>query len=121
MKKLLTVLTLAVLTIWSCTERKPAEQKVIYSATIDTNATVLRKPVISVNCTDTIKVKDSVIKILRRSYDSIKRRNDTVWSKLLFANNKIEAVKTYIRIAERNPSQRGFFRGWINALWPDVK
>ena len=45
---------------------------------------------------------------------ALERENDSLYSKLLVANFKLERMQFYLNIVNRNPSQVKFLRGWIN-------
>jgi hypothetical protein len=46
--------------------------------------------------------------------DSLKKVADSLRTKLFLAKYKIERVKYYLRICNRNPSQTKFLRSWID-------
>lgn len=61
----------------------------------------------------TARERDSFAKISGKSAVLL-RRNDSLHSRLLVADYKLERVGYYLRIVNRNPSQIKFLRGWLN-------
>jgi len=52
-----------------------------------------------------------------RAFDSCayyKRKLDTTRHQLYMANSQVNAVKFYIKICEKKPSNKKFFYGWIS-------
>lgn len=60
-----------------------------------------------------VRERDSFAKISGNSAILL-RRNDSLHSRLLVADYKLERVGYYLRIVNRNPSQVKFLRGWLN-------
>lgn len=63
------------------------------------------------------KVKDSIIVVAnveKSRADSLKKLSDSLYFKLLVANDKIARIKRYVKICDKNPSQKKFFFGWIS-------
>lgn len=71
------------------------------------------EPIVLAPC-DTIVIKDTVY--LEKKYDSlqvvIKKKNDS----LFIERFKLERIKYYNRIAQKNRSQQKFLSGWINRV-----
>ncbi len=77
---------------------------------------------------DTVFVPDlqcqALLEITARERDSfaeisgnfavLAKRNDSLHSRLLVTDYKLERVGYYLRIVNRNPSQVKFLRGWLN-------
>lgn len=65
-------------------------------------------------CPEPIIIRDTVL--VTKKYDSlevvIKKKNDS----LFVERFKIERVKYYNKIAQNNPTQLKFLRGWINRV-----
>ena len=72
------------------------------------------KEVVFHKCPDPVHIRDTVY--LTKKFDSlqivIKKKNDS----LFIERYKIERVKYYTKIVEKNPSQSVFLRGWINRV-----
>jgi hypothetical protein len=74
---------------------------------------VIKDPVIAIHqCPEPIIIRDTIF--LTKEYDSlqvvIKKKNDS----LFVERYRLERVKYYNGIAQRNSSQRKFLVGWIN-------
>jgi hypothetical protein len=50
---------------------------------------------------------------LIKKYDSLKYLCDSLRTKYFLAQYKVENVRNYIKIVERNKSQKVFFFGWV--------
>lgn len=76
---------------------------------------------ITVYKTDTIKVDngyiqkyDSLLIVKNKEVDSLKIANNKLGKKLLHSELVITNAKYYLNIANKNPSQQKFLRGWMN-------
>ena len=47
------------------------------------------------------------------NFKQLKTINDSLYTKLLLSNYKVEKVKYYLGICDRNPSQKKFLFGWM--------
>lgn len=55
-----------------------------------------------------------IVPIYKGDWDSLKKVNDSLTTKLFLANYKVEKVKYYLHIAIKNPSQTKFLKSWIS-------
>ena len=80
------------------------------------------KETIYVHKTDTVRIQDdhfkkkydSVQVIRKREIDSLKAVNNKLGKELLHNKLIIQNAKYYLNIANKNPSQQKFLRGWMN-------
>lgn len=92
---------------------KQAESKpVVIEKTIE----VVRTDTVFIPKTDTVyitKPSSSVLQ-LQKSNDSLKVANNKLGKELLHNKLIIQNAKYYLNIANKNPSQQKFLRGWMN-------
>lgn len=96
--------------ITSC---KQAESKpVIIEKEID----VVRTDTVFIPKVDTVYVAKPSVAItqLQKSNDSLKVANNKLGKELLHNKLIIQNAKYYLNIANKNPSQQKFLRGWMN-------
>lgn len=68
--------------------------------------------------TDTILVDrvnelDSLIKVVKQAQDSVKFYRDSVYYQNYINARRIEKIKYYIKICEKNSKNKKYFYGWI--------
>lgn len=59
------------------------------------------------------KLQDSLVDVLRLTRDSLKRYRDSIEYEDYINARRIEKVKYYINICEKNSKQKKYFYGWI--------
>lgn len=98
------LILLTALTVASC---KPPQPK---TALPDTPAPLVLRDTVTLRDTvqlpgktDTLYVKDP----------AMQRRLDSISRALFVANYKLQRVRYYVRICQRNPSQDKFLKGWV--------
>ncbi len=96
------LIILSLFFVFGCTSKKIEEKPIS-----------IQKPVIELHkCPEPIIIRDTVL--LTKPYDSlkvvIKKKNDS----LFVERYRLERVKYYNGIAQRNSSQMKFLVGWIN-------
>jgi hypothetical protein len=96
------LILLFALALASC---KPQQPKTALPDTplIVRDTVLLRDTVKLPGKTDTLYVKDP----------AIERRLDSISRALFVANYKLQRVRYYVRICQRNPSQDKFLKGWV--------
>jgi len=62
------------------------------------------------NCDEQIKSLENDVKFW---IDSVNYKNNTIQSDVYFNARKIQKIKYYIAITEKNPNNKRFFYGWI--------
>lgn len=80
------------------------------------------KEIVYVEKIDTVKIQDdnfkkkfdSIQAIRKREIDSLKMLNNKLGKELLHNKLIIQNAKHYLNIANKNPSQQKFLRGWMN-------
>lgn len=73
---------------------------------------------IEVEKTDTVLIDrvnglDSIVQALKQSQDSTKFYRDSVYYQNYINSRRIEKIKYYIKICEKNKKNKKYFFGWI--------
>jgi hypothetical protein len=55
------------------------------------------------------------------SCDSLTRTVDSLKKQLFVANFKVERVRYYLKVVDKNPSQSKFLRGWVKRAVDEEK
>lgn len=101
MNKFISIIALAVLTITAC-NYSPVEKEFIYVPVQDTITT-------KTNITR-IDSLEHELKLTRDTFNIIK---DSLEEDLFIANYKLNRIKRYTNIVDKNSSQLKFYKGWI--------
>jgi hypothetical protein len=59
------------------------------------------------------KIRDSLVSVLQKTKDSLKRCRDSIEYEDYINARRIEKVKYYINICEKNSKNKKYFYGWI--------